>query len=779
MFERCVHKSIAVFRRNLTEFLFLLLPSPALALDWERVELPFESARVHVMADAPSQPSRIYAAAYLGGIYRSDDRGDHWVFANEGIPRDKAVRSLIVDPQNPDVVLAGVEGDVYRTDDAGAQWVLWEESASAFYIKPLAFSPGQSGLVLGAMWPSANGPVSRSTDFGKTWMSSSTGISSGSIYEFSFNVASANEVVVAVAPGIYRSSDSGLTWTLVSPSEFCRSVTWSAADPNLVYGYLSIGGGSQIYRSTNGGLSFQFAGQGPFADTFVIRAHPTDSQVLFGGGDVFGGFENYWQRPIVSRSTNQGMTWLNCFLGPSIPGAETYTENILIDPLNPQYVTISGGKGTGVYRSDNQGTSSYNLKIDGLQSAAITAMDDDGNEILVARNPAMSPFLYSTQSGETQLLPRVLDGVTGESFPVTHTNRVELLGGESMRLFECGNRGYEDWPLTGYLRWSDGLVWNPPNQHLPTGFYWSDFVHCVAISGTSSNRVYAWCDTHNAGDSVYRSDDGGNSYAPMGPFTFFIDGVVDPSNDLRLFAMTGSGDPVRMSTDGGVTWQSRSTGLPSGTRLALRRDVENPDHLLAVFETQGAYVTTNAGLSWSQIPLDLQGAMPIAVDWDPHFDRVIVATNDQGVYVSGIGYFNSGIPSHLLESVHYFAAEEHVYLGARYMGLWKAPLPSIAVGVETVSSNSLSTEIRTAPNPFRDKTEIQFSVPANENARVDVFDAAGRRVRVLHSGESRSTSGSLEWNGRNQDGALVAAGVYTIVVQSLSRRMSSPITFIR
>jgi hypothetical protein len=166
------------------------------------------------------------------------------------------------------------------------------------------------------------------------------------------------------------------------------------------------------------------------------------------------------------------------------------------------------------------------------------------------------------------------------------------------------------------------------------------------------------------------------------------------------------------------------------------------------------------------------------VDWDPHFDRVIVATNNQGVHVSGIGYFNSGIPSHLLETVHYFAAEEHVYLGTRHMGLWKAPLPSVMVGVET-ASNLRMAEIRTAPNPFRDKAHIQFSMPAGEQARVEVFDAAGRRVRILYTGESGSTSRSLEWNGRNEEGAIVGAGVYTIVVQTSSRRLSSSITFIR
>jgi hypothetical protein len=762
-------------RRNLGGLLFLL-PGPVLALEWERVELPFESARVHVIADAPSQPLRLYSAAHLGGIYRSDDRGDHWVFANEGIPRDKDVRSLLVDPQDPDLVIAGVGGDVYRTDDGGANWVLWEENAPTAYVRPLAFSPAQAGLVLGTI-SNGNGPVGRSTDYGKTWVASSNGIANGIIYEFSFNPASPNEVVAAAAngtlEGVFWSSDSGLNWALHSPSEFCRSVSWSPVDPDLVFAYLSIGGGAKVYRSTDGGLSFQFAGNVPIPDTFVICAHPTDAQVVFAAGDTFYGFEDYYQRPVVSRSTNQGTSWSLSFEGPWILGSYTYAENILIDPLAPQFVTITGGAGTGIYRSDNHGASDYNLKVDGMQSAQITAIDDDSDETIVARDPTMKPFLYSTQTSETQILPSVASSIVS-------VNRVELLDGDIIRIFECGGMGYDGYTISGYLRWMDGQVWNPPNSFLPSGFEYEDRIRCVAISGNASNRVYAWCETDAAGESVYRSDDGGNSYEPVGPFPSFIDGIVDPSNDLRLFAMSESGDPVRMSTNGGVSWESRSGGLPTGPRLALRRDVQNPDHLLAVFTLDDAYVTTNAGLSWSGVPLDLEGAIPISADWDPQFDRVILATNNHGVYVSGIGYFNSGIPSHLLETVHYFAAEQQVYLGTRHVGLWKASLPSVAVGAhEPAASNLVSAEIRTAPNPFRDKTRIHFSMPGNELVRVEIFDAAGRRVRTLSSGESPTTSGALEWNGRNEQGNLVAAGIYTIVIRSSSHRVSSSITCIR
>src|SRR5688500_772104 len=108
-----------------------LLSCPALAEEWAPVPIPFGTADVQVLAYAPSQTYRFYAACVRAGVYRSNDWGDTWILATRGLPYDQTVQSLLVDPNNPDIVLAGVEGDVYRTDNGGASWELWEEDAAA------------------------------------------------------------------------------------------------------------------------------------------------------------------------------------------------------------------------------------------------------------------------------------------------------------------------------------------------------------------------------------------------------------------------------------------------------------------------------------------------------------------------------------------------------------------------------------------------------------------------------------------------------------------------
>ena len=44
-----------------------------------------------------------------------------------------------------------------------------------------------------------------------------------------------------------------------------------------------------------------------------------------------------------------------------------------------------------------------------------------------------------------------------------------------------------------------------------------------------------------------------------------IDAIIDPHDSDRLFALVSGEVPVRLSTDGGVSWTIRSSGLPSGT----------------------------------------------------------------------------------------------------------------------------------------------------------------------------------------------------------------------
>ncbi len=64
------------------------------------------------------------------------------------------------------------------------------------------------------------------------------------------------------------------------------------------------------------------------------------------------------------------------------------------------------------------------------------------------------------------------------------------------------------------------------------------------------------------------------------------------------------------------------------------------------------------------------------------------------------------------------------------------------------------------PNPFNPSTEIRFSLPHRCAVRLDVFDAAGRLIRVLHDGTLGQGRHSIVWDGTNNAGRAAVSGVY-------------------
>jgi len=99
--------------------------------------------------------------------------------------------------------------------------------------------------------------------------------------------------------------------------------------------------------------------------------------------------------------------------------------------------------------------------------------------------------------------------------------------------------------------------------------------------------------------------------------------------------------------------------------------------------------------------------------------------------------------------------------------------------VSPVGNTDLPTEVRLVgihPNPFNPSATITFELPATRRVDLMVYDISGRMIRTLLNGETLG-AGRLEavWNGRDERGRSVSAGVYfcRLVVDGFSdtRRM--------
>lgn len=85
---------------------------------------------------------------------------------------------------------------------------------------------------------------------------------------------------------------------------------------------------------------------------------------------------------------------------------------------------------------------------------------------------------------------------------------------------------------------------------------------------------------------------------------------------------------------------------------------------------------------------------------------------------------------------------------------------SLAGSKPTVPS---STMLGSAyPNPFRGHTNLRLSLARDGHARVAVYDLVGRRIRTLVDGNLSAGEQTLVWDGRDEDGRSVAAGLYMV-----------------
>lgn len=82
--------------------------------------LPANAGATLVLID-PKQPARVYAAD-AATLYRSDDAGQTWQPANEGLP-DGGVSALALDPRQPERLYAATAADaLFVSEDGGTTW---------------------------------------------------------------------------------------------------------------------------------------------------------------------------------------------------------------------------------------------------------------------------------------------------------------------------------------------------------------------------------------------------------------------------------------------------------------------------------------------------------------------------------------------------------------------------------------------------------------------------------------------------------------------------------
>ena len=70
------------------------------------------------------------------------------------------------------------------------------------------------------------------------------------------------------------------------------------------------------------------------------------------------------------------------------------------------------------------------------------------------------------------------------------------------------------------------------------------------------------------------------------------------------------------------------------------------------------------------------------------------------------------------------------------------------------------------PNPFNPSTNISYSILNREYVNIGIFDVNGSKVIDLFNGYESAGTYSIDWNGKNEKGIQVSAGVYLYSIEA-------------
>jgi photosystem II stability/assembly factor-like uncharacterized protein len=132
--------------------------------------------------------------------------------------------------------------------------------------------------------------IFRSADNGRTWTPASSGLSGEEVVDLAASPAAPGWVYAVTSSGVFRSDDAGLHWTAADaglPSMNGRvSAVLVATEPTQPAAvWAALPKEQALYRSTNRGDRWRYAGQGLKGVVHDVAAHPITAGVVFAATD--------------------------------------------------------------------------------------------------------------------------------------------------------------------------------------------------------------------------------------------------------------------------------------------------------------------------------------------------------------------------------------------------------------------------------------------------------------------------------------------------------------
>jgi hypothetical protein len=85
---------------------------------------------------------------------------------------------------------------------------------------------------------------------------------------------------------------------------------------------------------------------------------------------------------------------------------------------------------------------------------------------------------------------------------------------------------------------------------------------------------------------------------------------------------------------------------------------------------------------------------------------------------------------------------------------------TISNGLDRDLSNIKQDSFASYPNPFNPETTFRFNLKEDTDIKLQIYNIRGQLVRTLRDGLLRQGEYKVTWNGKNDNGKMVASGLY-------------------
>jgi len=106
------------------------------------------------------------------------------------------------------------------------------------------------------------------------------------------------------------------------------------------------------------------------------------------------------------------------------------------------------------------------------------------------------------------------------------------------------------------------------------------------------------------------------------------------------------------------------------------------------------------------------------------------------------------------------------------------PVNGVGDGEIDEIPDEITTTLHLHPNPFRGSTMIELSLAGENDIEISIYNVNGKRIRTLARDALPNGLHYYQWDGRNDSGALVAAGVYIALARVGKKRLSAKVLYL-